>query len=402
MLQLKQRSEISSHNRVFSPEGRTRPRKIIFTIVLLGSLGLLSVIAWPFTKAHLQAVAMLQLASGQKVPWIIEKLVIEPVRSEGIDFPTSAGVVHSRLYTPVRHPHAPGLIVLHGVHHLGIEEPRLIGFAKAMASCGLRVLTPELGGIKDYHIDLSSVRTIDESTKWFAAQTGHPVAVMGLSFSGGLALVAATDPAYSPDFKFVLAVGSQDEMSHVANYYLTGQELRPNGTIEQLKPHEYGSLVLEYEHLEDFVPPADEEAIRPVLRQHLYENRAAEEAAEAKLDVRQRAEAVALMDSNNVDTREKLALSGKKHAQEMDDLSPHGRLQKMTTPVYLLHGEADNIIPAAETQWMETELPKATLQSALVSPVLSHVDLDGAKPKAGDQWRLVHFFALVLHAAERK
>lgn len=359
-------------------------------------------IAWPFTKAHLQAVAMLQLASGQKVPWIIEKLVIEPVRSEEISFSTSDGVVHSRLYTPVRHPDAPGMIVLHGVHHLGIEEPRLIGFAKAMASCGLRVLTPELSGIKDYHVDLSSVRTIDESTKWFAAQIGHPVAVMGLSFSGGLALVAATDPAYSPDFKFVLAVGSQDEMSHVANYYLTGQEVRPDGTIEQLKPHEYGPLVLEYEHLEDFVPPTDEEAIRPVLRQHLYEDRAAEELAEAKLDARQRAEAVALMDSNNAETRKKLAISGLKHAHEMDELSPHGRLQKMTTPVYLLHGQADNIIPAAETQWMETELPKATLQSALVSPALSHVDLDGVKPKAGDLWRLVHFFALVLHAAERK
>ena len=359
-------------------------------------------IAWPFTKAHLQAVAMLQLASGQKVPWIIEKLVIEPVRSEGIDFPTSAGVVHSRLYTPVRHPHAPGLIVLHGVHHLGIEEPRLIGFAKAMASCGLRVLTPELGGIKDYHIDLSSVRTIDESTKWFAAQTGHPVAVMGLSFSGGLALVAATDPAYSPDFKFVLAVGSQDEMSHVANYYLTGQELRPNGTIEQLKPHEYGLLVLEYEHLEDFVPAEDEAAIRPVLREHLYEDKTAEELAEAKLNARQKAEAAGLMDSNSAITRAKLAAANGKHIEEMEGLSPHGILRTMTTPVYLLHGQGDNIIPAAETLWMASELPATTLQEVLVSPVLSHLDLDGAKPDVWDQWRLVHFFALVLHAAERK
>ena len=56
---------------------------------------------------------------------------------------------------------------------------------------------------------------------------------MGLSFSGGLALVAAADPEYRPDFKFVFAVGSQDAMAHVANYYLTGQEARPDGTMEQ-------------------------------------------------------------------------------------------------------------------------------------------------------------------------
>jgi pimeloyl-ACP methyl ester carboxylesterase len=86
----------------------------------------------------------------------------------------------------------------------------------------------------------------------------------------------------------------------------------------------------------------------------------------------------------------------------MEGLSPHGVLRAMTTPVYLLHGEADNIIPAAETLWMASELPATALQEVLVSPVLSHLDLDGAKPGAWDQWRLVHFFALVMHAAERK
>lgn len=63
--------------------------------------------------------------------------------------------------------------------------------------------------------------------------------------------------------------------------------------------------------------------------------------------------------------------------------------------------QADNIIPAAETLWMASELPRTQLREALVSPVLSHVNLD-AKPGVLDQWRLVHFFALVLHAAERK
>ncbi len=86
----------------------------------------------------------------------------------------------------------------------------------------------------------------------------------------------------------------------------------------------------------------------------------------------------------------------------MQGLSPHGMLHTMTTPVYLLHGEADNIIPAAETLWMASELPGTALQEVLVSPVLSHLDLVGAKPDVWDQWRLVHFFVLVMHAAERK
>jgi hypothetical protein len=38
----------------------------------------------------------------------------------------------------------------------------------------------------------------------------------------------------------------------------------------------------------------------------------------------------------------------------------------------------------------------------LVSPVISHLDLDGARPGVWDQWKLVHFFALVMHAVERR
>jgi pimeloyl-ACP methyl ester carboxylesterase len=191
-------------------------------------------------------------------------------------------------------------------------------------------------------------------------------------------------------------------MDHVATYYLTGQEARPDGTTERLTPHEYGALVLEYEHLEDFVPKEDEAAIRPVLREHLYEDKSAESLAEAKLSATQKSEAIELMDSNSPTTRVKLAAANLKHVEEMEGLSPHGMLRTMTTPVYLLHGQADNIIPAAETLWMATELPETSLQEALVSPVLSHLDLDGAKPGVWDQWKLVHFFALVMHAAERK
>jgi hypothetical protein len=89
-----------------------------------------------------------------------------------------------------------------------------------------------------------------------------------------------------------------------------------------------------------------------------------------------------------------------KHADEMPGLSPAGRLKALRTPVYLLHGEGDNIIPAAETLWMVDELSGDDLKAVLVSPVLSHVGLDGPKPGAMDEWRLVHFFGGILRAAE--
>lgn len=355
---------------------------------------------WPFIKDHLEAIAVLDQISGQPVPLIVGGAVAHSISTEEVTLYIESGAVRARMYLPENKPTAPAMIVLHGVHHLGIDEPRLEAFAAAMASCGIRVLTPELPDIKDYHVDSTSVKTIGESVQWFARKTGSPVGVMGLSFSGGLALVAAADPLYKPEFKFVFAVGAQDSMGRVAQYYRTNEDERPNGTTELLPAHEYGPLVLEYEYVEDFVPPIDIAPIRAVLRAHLYEDKKAEEAAVLKLDDRQKKEALELMDATSPHTRTLIANANAKHAAEMAGLSPRGRLKTMTTPVYLLHGQADNIIPSAETLWMASELPSETLQAMLVSPVISHIDFEGAKPGLWDEWKLIHFFALVMHATE--
>ncbi len=351
-------------------------------------------------RAHLQAAAVLKLVANQPVPESLRWTVRDRVAVDDLTVPTSTGPVRGRLYTPVAHPDAPAVLMLHGVHHLGIDEPRLIAFATALSACGLRVLTPELPDIKDYHVGTNSILTIGETAQWLSQRAREPVGVMGLSFSGGLSLLAAADPQFRPSIKFVVAVGSQDEMQRVAAYYRTGEDARPNGTEELLPPHEYGPLVLEYEHLEDFVPGVDIAPLRTVLRAHLYEDVSGERAAMEHLNERQAGEARALMATDSPTTRAVLAKAEVKHVIDMAGVSPHGHIGHLTTPVYLLHGAADNIIPAAETLWMESELPTATLKAALISPVLSHLDLDGAGPGVTDNLRLVHFFSLILRAAE--
>jgi acetyl esterase/lipase len=386
-----------------------RRQRVFYWLLGLGAGTIvLCTTGWPFAKAHLQAFAVLREVAGEPVPWVARAVTV-PVTTQDLSIPieTPGGQeqVRARLYEPVGwtlkdKPNAPAMVVFHGVHHLGIDEPRLTGFAAAMASCGVRVLTPELPGIKDYRVSQDSVHTIGESVKWYATQTGRPVGVMGLSFAGGLALVAAADPAYHADFKFVFAVGSQDSMARVAEYYLTGRDARPDGSVELLAAHEYGPLVLEYEHLEDFVPREDLGPVRAVLQAHLYEDKTAEAEASLKLNERQKLETLDLMDATLPATRAKIAAMTARHRAEMPGLSPLGRLQTLGTPVYLLHGEGDNIIPSAETLWMASELSSDDLKAMLVSPVLSHLDLDGPRPGAMDQWQLLHFFALIMRAAE--
>ncbi len=401
-----------------------RRRRRIAALIALVAAALLATVAWPVVRAHLQAAAVLDLVANQPLPALLRPVAHEPVTTRDLTLPTVNGPIRARLYTPTNHPDAPALIVLHGVHHLGMDEPRLIAFASAMAATGLVVLTPELPGIKDYQVSAESVRTIGDAASWLSTQkfsnnlalyprallvrwlgmpyrTHSPVGVMGLSFSGGLALLAAADPAYQPSIKFVVAIGSQDEMSRVARYYRTGEDPRPTGPPELLPPHEYGALVLEYEHIEDFVPAADTTPLRAVLRAHLYEDGPAEKAAVAALTPTQLAESRQLLNTTSDTTRALLAAAETKHIEAMAGVSPHNHLARLTTPVYLLHGAGDNIIPASETLWMASELPSTTLKSVLISPVLSHINLDGANPTLKDRWSLVHFFALILNAAHQ-
>lgn len=372
-------------------------------LFLLAFIVLAAWISWPFVSAHLQSIAVLDLVANKPVPWLLHRTVIQRVETHDLELPLASGAVRARLYIPSAHPNAPAVVVLHGVHHLGIDEPRLVAFASAMASCGLRVLTPELPDIKDYHVGKNSITTIGESAQWMAHENGgRPVGVLGLSFSGGLSLLAAANPEFRPSIRFVVAVGSQDEMARVAEFYRTGEDERPNGSEETLPPHEYGALVLEYEYLDEFVPQRDIAAIRAVLRAHLYEQTEVEKAALARLTPQQTEEAKQLMDTSLPATRAALARAETRHIQDMAGVSPSGHLAYLTTPVYLLHGEGDNIIPSAETEWMEAELPSTTLKAALISPVLSHLNLNGAGPTTMDHLRLVHFFALILHAAEVK
>ena len=57
------------------------------------------------------------------------------VRLEGHDFDvqdvafnTAQGPARARLYAPRGIAHPPGMVLVHGIHHLGIDEPRLSEF----------------------------------------------------------------------------------------------------------------------------------------------------------------------------------------------------------------------------------------------------------------------------------
>lgn len=343
-------------------------------------------------------MAILDQLNGKPLPRLLQPVAAMPVTTRTLTVPSSAGIVQARLYRPIAAPNVPGLVLIPGIHYLGMDEPRLVAFARSISACGLRVLTPELPDSRDYRIQPSDVQAIGDSVQWLQNTTGRPVGLMGLSFSGGLALMAAAKPPFSNEISFVFSVGAHDDLLRVATFYATEADPLPDGDVERTTPNNYGPWVLEYEHLEDFVPQADVAAIRPVLRARLYENLAFEKQLLSNLTAIQKSEYEKLLDPKQQDAA--LFASDKKHAAEMAAVSPAGHLAGLHVPVYLLHGRGDTLIPFAEAEWLAEDLPHGTLKDMLISPLIAHVSTNTAKPSVWAEWRLLHLLAQVMEHAE--
>jgi hypothetical protein len=107
-----------------------------------------------------------------------------------------------------------------------------------------------------------------------------------------------------------------------------------------------------------------------------------------------------LLFQHHIDALAPVLLRGiRKYHDQLAAVSPHGNLAGVQARVYLLHGAADNIVPASETEWLERDLPRRCLRLALISPVVSHLELNGS-PTFADKLKLVHFMSAFLQDAE--
>ena len=375
-----------------------RKTRWAWPLAFLAALALLAVLYSP-TREHLRAFSLLLRLNDPQASGVLASYGTYEVDELPATVDTLSGPVRARLYVPRGVNGAPGVVLIHGIHRLGIEEPRLTRFAHTMAATGVIVLTPQVDSLADYHVDSQAIAIIGASASMLRHRLGRKVGMMGLSFAGGLALLAAADPRFSPDISFVVAVGAHDDLARVARFFATDQIDRPDGSIEKLQAHEYGPLVLAYAHAEEFFAPADVTPARDALRLWLWEEPDQAQAQMAKLSPAARATIEDLLQHKTQAIAERLVEATDHDQAEMAAVSPHGKLGGLQVPVYLLAGTGDNVIPATETLWLAQDVPPGMLRAVLLSPAIVHVEVD-KKPTFGEQWALAHFMAQILEASD--
>jgi pimeloyl-ACP methyl ester carboxylesterase len=322
-----------------------------------------------------------------------------PVSIEEENIPTGGGLVRGRLYRPVGIAHPPGLLVIHGIHHQGIDEPRVTNFSRAAAESGFAVLTPQLSALADYHVDDASIATIGESAAWFDQRLGGGrVTVIGVSFAGGLSLLAARNLGYASHMRALVLMGAYEDLARVSRFLATSQEEFPDGRSIPYAAHDYGASVFVYAHLDQFFPPADLAVAHEALRNWLWEEPERAKPLLDHLSPPSRTTMEALLERRIDAVRPQILRAIEADRAELAALSPHGQMAGLRVPVFILHGADDNVIPPAESLWLEMEVPRAMLREVLITPAFSHVD-PSKRPGWYDELRLVHFLGAVLSAA---
>lgn len=302
-----------------------------------------------------------------------------PLIETDVSLPGRDGPIRARLYQRADAPRAPGLVVAHGVHYRGIDERRLVPFARELARAGRVVLTPELRDLTDYRITSQGERIIADSVRWLSARrdvvTEERVGLLGFSFAGGLSLVAASRAELAGKLAYVTSIGGHHDLPRVLRFLVSNRIETPAGTSD-LTAHEYGLVVVAYGNIEHFVEPADQVTLRDALRHWLHEDRPAAIARASQRTTASGERLFRLVESGALRELgpDLLRLLDSKKVQ-LGELSPAGRLDQIDAPVYLLHGSGDSVIPPSEAEWADRELNGAPHQ-ALVSPLLEHVEVD--------------------------
>lgn len=376
-----------------NPRQKRRAKRALFAIMALSLVSFF----WSSALLHYRALAvLLRIVSPENPPWIAS-IGAYSVEEKQRELRLDTGVLRAKLYTPRDSKNPPGLVLVHGIHQLGMNEPRNRAFARALASVGVAVLTPEIPELTDYRVERTTADTISACAAYHARATARrSTGVVGISFAGGLALIAAASPKLQKSIGFVVAIGAHHDLTRVVRYY-AGESIKgPDGKPYDIPPHPYGARVLIYSYVDQLFSAQDIPIARETLRTYLHDQHKEARTRADQLSDAGKKLMLRILDHSDKKTIHDILMSLlAENRDRLRSVSPRGQLANLDAQVLLIHGADDPIVPATETRWLAREIPSRFLRQSLVTPILRHAEIE-QKPAVSEYLKLVHFIADML------
>jgi dienelactone hydrolase len=345
-------------------------------------------------------------------------------REPEFTLPTRGGPVPARFFRPARQTRRT-LVLIPGVHRDGITESRLVGLAEDLAATGYGVLTVAAPDLQRFKITPAVTDTIEDAVRWTSDQarfrTDGKIGIVGISFSGGLSIVAAGRDSIRDRVAFVMSFGGHGDLARALHYLTSGEVL---GNLAAAKrssaiagadhvgvhpPHDYGLAVVLLNLADRVVPPdqvvplsrgidgfllasslavTDPPKAIPIFEEmKKYQQTLPEPSRTYMQYVNDRA----------VDKLGPVLLpvaDGLATHPAVSSLSPE-RATLPVAPIFLLHGIDDNVIPSVESVLLAEHLKGKARVQGLLSGLITHAEVNRTATST-EVWRLASFWRSIL------
>lgn len=348
---------------------RERPR----ILIALGLVATVALVLWLVPRSRARITAAGTVAEGLRLPSWRPAAPSISVREV-----TVAGVA-ADLYAPPGD--APTVVLVPGAVPEGREDPRVQRVARGLARADRAVVVPELA-VYDQTLVVEDVRRLVDIVAARSAD-GREVALVGISFGGSLALLAAADPRLDGDVAGVATFGAYADLVGVVQAATTGTSLVDDRAIAWDADPRAERVVRE--QLASLLPPAGEQAVLEAL-----------ETDDGPTLPSPAARAVHELLANEDPARtypltRDLPPRIRARLREVSPVSVAQRLSDI--PIVAMHARDDAVVPYAELLRLGQAIPHARL---LTVDSFTHADLEPTSPGAwlaalDDLWTVWNF-----------
>ena len=386
-----------------------RARRLAAVLLALVVAVALLYTAAPYARAASLIIRAAKL--GGRTESLAHRYAYHVTRAPRHTVTTRYGEVAAQFYTPDTSVDRTVLLVP-GIHSMGIEEPRLTALASDLAGSGVRVMAMALPDLQRYRITPRATDVIEDAVRWLAGQPllapDKRVGIVGISFAGGLSIAAAGRASIRDRVAFVVSFGGHGNLRRVMHYIATGEAPAvPGVTVHP--PHDYAASVVLYGIADrGAVPPEQVEPLRRAIETFLLAsqltlvdmtraNATFAEAREMQKALPEPAATLMGYVNDRAVARMGAAIRPFLSALATDDpaLSPELAMPP-AAPVYLLHGDGDTVIPTGESRLLgDTLAQRGADVRVLISGLITHAEVNRAAA-ASETWKLVSFWGDVL------
>jgi pimeloyl-ACP methyl ester carboxylesterase len=340
-----------------------------YALVVLGGLALL-----PPVQARAKAIAVLVEALGGDFPRPFAPTV---TRDE-----VEIGGVTGDLYAP--DGPAPAIVLVPGAAVEGRADDRVARVAHALARAERVVFVPELE-LFERRFESDDVDRLVAATQGLLedGRVDGGVSMLGFSYGGSFALLAAADPRISADIEQIVTFGAYFDMRGVLQALTTGVSL-VDGRRIPWEPHPDAARIVR-QQATSAVPKSQRELLRRALDDGVDRSRLPKQARSVfdVLDNEDPRRTFELVEQLPPDTRDLL--------ERFSPATVSGRIER---PVLALHSTDDPAVPYGEAVRLAGAMPDVRL---LTVSVFKHVDFKSGSVRdwlsAGDDlftvWRFV-------------